>query len=286
MSRTALQPIRATGALEPYSRLVLTIGFGGLLLLTIFAGFNSIGRLRQIQTSNDPRIRLLEQIRSDLHLPNTDVLDYLLEPKGTRAKSHRASPLKTRNGTETALQRYKALLDEEHAASFRMLIRELQSYRGVPEPVFTQDTGGRRDRGYAFLRDEVFPHRMAMLRIADQTAGMNESQLNAGEHGVIEMFSVFRSRSILVIGPTIAVGLLLAVLCMGKIVRFELDAAARCREIAAARAERKQPSARLAGAQKNERCPISRELHDQAGQALTGVCGEWRIFPGGFGCAT
>ena len=278
MSRTALQPVRATGALEPYSRLVLTIGFGGLLLLMMFAGFDNIRRLRQIQTSNDnirenflSRTRLLEQIRSDLYLSGTYVRDYLLEPEGSNADSRRASLLMTRNEMETALQKYTALLDGEQSVPFRILTQELQSYWGVLEPVFTWHAGERRNRGYAFLRDDVFPRRMAMLRIADQIAGINESQLNAGKNAVIEMFSQFRRRSFLTIGLTIAVGLLLAVLSMSKIVRLELDTAARYREIAIARAELKQLSARLVAAQEDERRSISRELHDQIGQALTGV---------------
>lgn len=35
------------------SRLILRAGFGGLLLLMAFAGFDGIQALQQIQTSND-----------------------------------------------------------------------------------------------------------------------------------------------------------------------------------------------------------------------------------------
>ena len=278
MHRKTSQAARAAGALAIYSRLMLTIGFGGLLLLMTFAGLDSIQRLRQIQGSNDnirgnflARTRLLEQIRSNLYLSGTYVRDYLLEPESSKAEAHRASLLKTRDDMQAALRKYEGLLNEEEAGPFRILTQELGSYWKVLEPVFTWNANERRERGYAFLQDEVFPRRMAMLRIADQIAGINESQLNSGKHAVIQMFSQFRRRSVLTIGLTIAVGFLLAVFSMSKIVRLELEAAARYREIATARAELKRLSARLVEAQEDERRSISRELHDQVGQALTGV---------------
>ena len=278
MHRKTSQAAKAAGALAIYSRLMLTIGFGGLLLLMTFAGLDSIQRLRQIQGSNDniresflARTRLLEQIRSNLYLSGTYVRDYLLEPESSKAEAHRASLLKTRDDMQAALQKYQGLLNEEESTPFRILTRELGSYWKVLEPVFAWNANERRERGYAFLQDEVFPRRMAMLRIADQIAGINESQLNSGKHAVIQMFSQFRRRSVLTIGLTIAVGFLLAVFSMSKIVRLELEAAARYREISTARAELKGLSARLVEAQEDERRSISRELHDQVGQALTGV---------------
>lgn len=278
MDRTTPGASGGPGLVAPYSRLILAIGFGGLLLLLTFAGVDSVRKLRQIQTSNDEiresflaRTRLLEQIRSDLYLSGTYVRDYLLEPDVSKADAHRASLLKTRNGMETALERYRLLLNRQETAPFAILIRELHSYWKVLEPVFGWNPAERRDRGYTFLQNEVFPRRMAMLGIADQIAGINESQLNAGKREGAEMFSQFRQRSFLTIGLTVAVGLLLAFFSVTKIVRLEMEAAARYGEIATARAELKQLSARLVEAQENERRSISRELHDQVGQSLTGV---------------
>jgi len=52
---------------------------------------------------------------------------------------------------------------------------------------------------------------------------------------------------------------------------LELEAARRYQETATARAELKQLSARLVEVQENDRRTLSRELHDEVGQALTGV---------------
>jgi len=272
------QPAKSTGALAASSRLILAVGFGGLLLLLAFAGFDNVQRLRQIQHRNDSiresflaRARLLDQIRSDLYLSGTYVRDCLLEPDPAKAETHRASLLKTRNRMEAALAGYQALLDAPQAAPFRELNRALAEYWDILAPVLSWNAGQRRSQGYAFLRDEVFPRRTAMLAIADSIAGINAAQLDAGKHEVIDMFSQFRLNSILTVALTIVVGFILAIFSMRKIVALEKDAARRYDEISTARAELKSLSARLVDSQENDRRAISRELHDEVGQSLTGV---------------
>ena len=272
------QTTRAATAIALYSRLILTVGFGGLLLLMGFAGADSIQTIRHIQKSNDDiredflsRTRVLEQIRSDLYLSGTYIRDYLLEPESQKAEIHRASLLQSRNDMDAALQKYQALLNKEESRPFAVLLQELRTYWKVLEPVFLWSPAQRRERGYVFLRDEVFPRRMAMLQIADQIARINESQLNAGRLRVVDTFSQFRRRLIVTIGLTIGLGLLLAAFSMKKILRLENESGLRYQEIAKARAELKQLSARLVEAQENERRSISRELHDEVGQALSGI---------------
>ena len=74
------------------SRWVLLSGFGGLLALMAFAGFDAISALEKIRTSGDTireeflrRDRALEEIRGDLYLSGTYVRDYLLEPEPASA---------------------------------------------------------------------------------------------------------------------------------------------------------------------------------------------------------
>src|SRR5690242_6364999 len=142
MSESAQQTAKAGQAMAVYSRLVLTAGFGGLLLLMGFAGFDAIQTIRHIQKSNDDirvdflaRTRVLEQIRSDLYLSGTYVRDYLLEPESQRAESHRASLLETRNDMDRAVRKYETLLNTEESRPFGILTRELGSYWSVLEPV-------------------------------------------------------------------------------------------------------------------------------------------------------
>src|SRR5438477_13035696 len=163
------------------SRVVLLGGFGGLLLLMGYAGLDGIQALEQIRTSNDSvredflrRTRLLERIRGDVYVSGTYVRDYLLEPESGKAEGHRYSLRETRKDMDTALAEYRALATAQEAHPFQVLTRELESYWSVLEPVFQWTTGQRQHAGYLFLRDEVFPRRMAMLGIADQIGAINE----------------------------------------------------------------------------------------------------------------
>jgi signal transduction histidine kinase len=260
------------------SRLLLLTGFGGLLLLMVFAEFVGIRALRQIQTKNDDireefllRTRVLERIRADLYVSGTYVRDYLLEPESGKAEAHREKLRDTRRDMDAALRQYQGLLNSQEARPFRILTQELASYWGLLQPVFQWSTEQRLRHGYTFLRDEVFPRRMAMLGIADQIGAINESQLNDGKEQVQKTFAQVQRGLTIAIGMTVGLGLLLAAFSIQKILKLEAETAEHYTEISNARAELKQLSARLVEAQENERRSISRELHDEVGQSLTGV---------------
>ena len=117
------------------SRLVLVAGFGGLLLLMVFAGFDGLQALRQIQASDNNiregfllRTRVLERIRADVYVSGTYVRDYLLEPESGKAEGHRYSLRETRSDMDTALRQYQALLNAQEAEPFQVLTRELAAY--------------------------------------------------------------------------------------------------------------------------------------------------------------
>lgn len=260
------------------NRLVLLGGFGGLLLLIVFAGVDALQTLQQIESSNDTireefqlRTRVLQRIRGDVYVSGTYVRDYLLEPESGKAEGHRFSLLETRRDTDNALVEYRRLLNAQEVKPFRDLNETLSAYWHVLEPVFQWTTAERQQKGYVFLRDEVFPRRQQMLGIADQIRDINEMQLDDGKRKVAETFSQFRRRLIGTVGLFIVLGLVLAVLVTRKILALESETARHYEEIANARAELKQLSARLVEAQEDERRSISRELHDEVGQALTGV---------------
>ncbi len=260
------------------TRFLLVAAFGGLLLLMAVAGFDAIEVLREIQTRNDAirrdfllRNRLLNQIRSDLYLSGTYVRDYVLEPESADAESHRRSLSRARRDLNAALAASSRLIGPSLTRPFTSLRQELDDYWRLLEPALRWDVAERRARGYHFLNDEVFPRRTAMLDIADQIAAVNEQQLTAGDSQVAELFAQFRIRLGLTLAGTLLLGLLLAGYSMKRILTLETETAERFREIAQAREELKELSARLVSAQESERRAISRELHDQVGQSLSAL---------------
>ncbi|MGO9262390.1 MAG: ATP-binding protein [Bryobacteraceae bacterium] len=260
------------------SRLLLVLGFGGLLLLLTFAGIDGIRALGQIQSANDAiredfllRTRVLERIRGDVYASGTYVRDYLLEPESGKAEGHRYSLAESRRDMDAALAQYRAFLSGPEVRPFDVLTRELAEYWTVLDPVFQWTPEERRRNGYFFLRDEVFRRRQSMLAIADQIGAINESQMNTGKQKVEATFLQARRRLMVTIGLTIGLGLLLASFTIYRILKLESRSERHFREISGARTELKRLSARLVEAQENERRAISRELHDEVGQSLTGV---------------
>src|SRR5262249_42149413 len=102
------------------------------------------------------------------------------------------------------------------------------------------------------------------LRIADQIGAINEAQMREGKIRGDAIFAEFRRRMAVSIAATIGLGLVLAAFSIRKILDLE-------RVTAESRAALQQLSARLVAAQEEERRAISRELHDEVGQALSGV---------------
>ena len=139
------------------------------------------------------------------------------------------------------------------------------------EPVFQWDARRRQNAGYAFLRDEVFPRRMAMLEIAGRIAHLNEEQLNRGEGRASQLLGRFQTRLGATLLAALCLGALMAAYSTREILRLEAQANARYQQAADARQQLTSLSARLVSAQENERRSLSRELHDEVGQSLFAV---------------
>lgn len=260
------------------SRVALIVGFGGLLAIMALAGLDALRVLQDIRKEDD-RIRsqflfqnhVLNDIRSDLYLSGTYVRDYLLEPEAERADTHLRSLEQVRKQMESALDSYGRNLNPEEVQQYGALTAELARYWGILAPTFQWNAAERRRAGYAFVRDEVFPRRQNMLAISDRIAAINEQQLNAANNQVVGLLLAFQTRLAITLVAALALGLGMAAFSMNKILKLERQAQARYEEVAQARSQLKDLSARLVEAQETERRALSRELHDEVGQSLSAV---------------
>jgi signal transduction histidine kinase len=264
-------------------RTALLLGFGGLLLLLIVSGLDAVQVISQMRHSNETirreyleRARKVEQIRSALYLSGTYIRDYLLEPDPGAADRNRAALQATHVKIDSELATYESLLRPEQRGTFKVLQTQVNDYWDSLDPVLAWDSAHRRAKGYAFLRDEVFPRRTSMLNIADRIAAVNEEELTAGDLRLSQMFEGFRNRIVLVLAITVCLGLLQAAASMSRILRLERATARHLKDATEAQAQLRDLSAKLVEAQENERKAISRELHDAIGQALSAVLLELR----------
>ena len=260
------------------SRAVLLAGFGGLLMMMVLAGIDGLRVLRRIQDRSGTiqhefleRSRVLNQIRSDVYLSGTYARDYLLDPEPSTAEKNRTELNRLRREMDAILAGYAGLMRPEERTPLDGLRRSLDEYWHVLDPVFQWSPEQRRQNGFRFLRDEVFPRRLAMLGLADQIEGVNERQMDAGNLRVAALFSEFRTRLSFTLAFTFALGGLLAIFASRRILDLEGQAAARYSEVMEARGQLKNLSARLVETQEEERRVLSRELHDEVGQSLSAI---------------
>jgi len=265
------------------TRLALVAGFGGLLVIITLAGIDTIRVLEEIRQNGD-QIRqdflaqnhTLNNIRSDLYLSGTYVRDYLLEPEPERAESYRSTLEQVRTEMDTALESYGSRLDPQESKDYAALKIELSRYWDVLGPVLQLNAHDRQQKGYVFLRDEVFPRRMAMLDIANRIASINEQQLNSGNTRDAALLSSFQTRLAVTLAISLALGVALATFSMRRILNLESKAHLQYKDVVEARRQLENLSARLVQAQETERRSVARELHDEVGQALSAVLVELR----------
>ncbi len=260
------------------ARRLLIIGFGGLLFLLAFTGLNALFVLRGIETRNERirddyvnRNRTLEQLRSDIYLSGTYVRDLLLEPNPALADLHRKELEATRVRIESAEAAYHEILRGEERKPFQQFVRELKAYFDSLGPALQWNASQRQAYGYSFMKDSLLPRRMVIVRLADQISQVNEKQLEAGNRQVTELFSSFRRSLILLLVLTLLCGIALASGSIYRLLRLERLSALRFAEVEHARVALRDLSARLVEVQESERRALSRELHDEVGQSLSGL---------------
>jgi signal transduction histidine kinase len=282
--------VKDSGARIWKSRLVLFLGFGGLLAIIALSGFDALRVLKQFRKEDDQirrqylfRNRVLNNIRAEVYLSGTYVRDYLLEPEPERASGFGSSLQSVRSQMEIELSAYAGQLKPAESAPYSALQAELARYWQVLEPILSWDAAKRQAQGYTFLRDQVFPRRAAMLDVASRIADINEQQLNAGNERASGLLKTFETRLVMTFFAALALGLGMAAFSTRKILQLEAHAQTRYEEVAEAREQLTHLSARLVEAQETERRSLSRELHDEVGQSLSAVLVELRNLLAGLG---
>ncbi|MBV9302461.1 MAG: MCP four helix bundle domain-containing protein [Acidobacteriaceae bacterium] len=256
-------------------RVLLWVGFTGLLLLMGIIGLSAVSflyqieiRQQQIQQAFVGRERTLEKLRSDIYLSGTYIRDLLLDDNETLVATHRADFLETRRRIRSGMDEYRHFLNRQEKQPFQLFSDELTAYFAVLAPALDWSPQERRARGYSFIREQVLPRRMSMVSLADRIQQVSERELETSSQQVNELFSSFRVKLLAMLLLTVAIGIALASVTLWRVLHLEQESETRFGEVARARGELQQLSAELLSAQESERRRISRELHDEVGQTL------------------
>jgi signal transduction histidine kinase len=253
------------------SWLILSLGFGGLLICIVAAAVGTLvafQRDRNTETQSRKafleRLSALDQIRAQIYLSGTYVRDFLLSPDPDTAKAQAAHLATLERQTHNALDAYGRDLEPEEREPFLTLRNEIDAYWRVLDATVGWSPQERDRLRFPFFFRELVPRRTAMLQIADRIASVDEHGLTRLEVRSAASADSLRRSLMLTFAGTLIGGLVLALLTTGFTLRLE-------RELDLRRADLQELSTLLLRAQENERRALARELHDEVGQFLSAI---------------
>jgi signal transduction histidine kinase len=215
--------------------------------------------------------RSLQQIRSDVQVSGLLVRDYLLDPADASSDSYKRRLLANRAEMAVQLSRLEGTISEAQASKLKLLGSQLQAYWDSLEPIFGWTQKQRQTQSSAFLRDIVIPRREAALGLAVEIERLNEANFRSRQveidDGRVQFRKFFLDTTILLIAIALAVALIVVL----RISQLEKTSRIHQERTEHAERELRELSLKLVRAQEEERRSISRELHDEVGQMLTGL---------------
>ena len=256
-------------------RIVLLLSFGGLLVLLLYSGANALHTLRKLHAAEESargrsleRRRVLATVVVSASIYSDNMEELLLSVKPQEDADAAGEVTKRADEVRAALQMYPA----DRSAEEQALIEQLQKYLAEQDIVFRSASGWkpeeRRSRAQEVVSEEIIPRRQGFVAIAQKIEVLNDAQSIAAKQASFLEFGSLQDRLTRFLILALTSGLLLAIGSAVYILRLERQARLRYTELMHSRGELRQLSTRLVDAQETERRSISRELHDEVGQAL------------------
>ena len=257
---------------------ILILAFGSLLALLCFSGLATIRRSRQVYAKllelNEAyrqNERCLDQIRTGISESNVLVRDYLLDLTFLKEDRYRKDLRGLRENTIRQLDELKRLRGPENAAHIDELRRGVELYWASLDPVLKWPPEHRQYLSFIFLRKNVMPLRDRVLGLTGKVEEINKAALDAQKRGIAASELDFKAYAKATLTVTATLGLIIAIVCVWRVLTLERRSERQRLRAEEAEGQLRGLSTQLVRAQEAERKSISRELHDEVGQMLTGL---------------
>ena len=255
---------------------MLAGGFAILVLLIFITGLGVVSRatllFREVSTINTEFRQLsldLERLRSDVFLAGSYARDQLFDADSDSIEDRRNQFLKARSTVETRLIAVSPHVAPEQQTEFDELRMEIESYWKLAEAVFNQVDG--ETRSVRLLQRELTLRRNSVLAILATIGSINESAAEQRQHEIetAQNDLIQYTRRMILVSSLL--GLLVASAAGYGNHLLQSQADQQRGRTERAEQELRSLSSQLVHAQEQERRAISRELHDEVGQTLTGL---------------
>jgi signal transduction histidine kinase len=232
-------------------RWILVAALGGLLLLIAITGAAAMVILHRLQTGEAAqRARLVERgawmnrVENGVYLSGTLARDYVAEPASADAPALLARLSQLEEESKQAVT--TVALHGEVLAYWRLLDLMLEMARKTERPGVD-----------AYFRRQLAERRENMLHIAGEINAARDLEWRQGENELTETYARFRWMLAAELALVVVLGLVLSVGAARRLLLLE--------------SQTRSLSAQLEQAQEAERRSIARELHDEIGQAVSGL---------------
>ena len=275
MLRDALDPEFESPRGSRKIRWILLSAFGGMLLLMIFAGMDSLRSLRKLnQVSGEvsqrfsARSEALVAVVVTVHTYTDQMEEYLLSDAAISNTAAPAEIQKRGQEVHTAVEKYPRDCCPQERSLLAKIDEGIARQEGSFAGMLARRADERKQRGHAFVYDELIPRKTELLRLASTVAELNGQELRNENQALAAQFEKLQTRLGRTIALTLFSGMLLSLAAGYYILRLEQHGRGRYLALAKSRQELERLSRRLVDAQEAERRSISRELHDEVGQTL------------------
>jgi signal transduction histidine kinase len=269
---------REEAEMKSRTKIALVFGFGtlliviGFLAITSFWGAERIYRdVSAIHDTYRSDSALLDDIHTDVYIAAILTRDYLMDPQTTTAVQYQNDLLARRTSMEKHLADLALMMVPEGSLALERLRREVDVYWNLLDPIFEWDPAQKATIGYNFLQQQVIPRRKAVLSLTNEIDLLNAVNLRKEQQKINESQREFRRYVVGMSALALASALLVAGVSFMQIYRLEKRSEEERQRTEHAEQELRFLSQKLVQAQEVERKSISRELHDEIGQMLTGL---------------
>jgi signal transduction histidine kinase len=256
-------------------RAVLALGYGGLLVLLLGSGANALQTLRKLHDAEESarqrsveRRRVLTTVVLSASVYSNNVERILLSEKPPEDDGVTAEVVQRAQEAMSAVKAYPPDTTPEE----QNLLADLQASLLEEEDIFRSAKAWNqqefRGRAQQVVIEELIPRRQQFVTIAQQIELLNDNETLAAQQASFAEFGRLQERLTRLLLVALTSGLVLAIGSAIYILRLERQERLRYAELEHSREELQGLSARLVDAQETERRSLSRELHDEVGQAL------------------